>query len=52
MTHKHAFLFLVRKIDSATLEVLKTLDDPQHDFYIHVDAKSGPIDLTTITRNL
>lgn len=27
MTHKHAFLFLVRKIDSATLEVLKTLDD-------------------------
>lgn len=49
---KHAFLFLVRKIDSATLEVLKTLDDPQHDFYIHVDAKSGPIDLTTITRNL
>lgn len=52
MTHKHAFLFLVRKIDSATLEVLKTLDDPQHDFYIHVDAKSGPMDLTTITRNL
>ncbi|QFQ92435.1 beta-1,6-N-acetylglucosaminyltransferase [Lacticaseibacillus manihotivorans] len=52
MMRKQAFLFLVRQIDAATLDVMKMLDDPQHDFYVHVDAKSGPVALPTIAKAL
>lgn len=52
MMSKHAFLFLVRQIDAQTLGVMQALDDPQHDFYVHVDAKSGPIDEVAIHQSL
>lgn len=41
---KHAFLIKASEINDKLLQILKQLDDPRHDFFIHIDLKAGAFD--------
>lgn len=40
---RHAFLIMTASVDEPLLEIIRQLDSPNHDFFIHVDLKAGGI---------
>ncbi|WP_172623756.1 hypothetical protein [Lacticaseibacillus paracasei] len=41
---EHAFLIMTLEVNDGLLKILRQLDAPNHDFFIHVDLKAGTID--------